>query len=127
MWIACDKDGQYVSFEKKPYRDSWFGFWTKNSSGNIDYHGNDETSIRNHKLERHIVSRSEYKNICLDWNSEPVYIELKDSTASLSEDVLIEKAVKIIDENWRHWIHIDKDGMVCFKFKDEFIKKMKLL
>ena len=66
MWIVCDSDGQYVSFGKKPYRDKWFGFQTENSSGSIDYHGNDESSIREHKLKRHIVSKSEYKDICLD-------------------------------------------------------------
>ena len=127
MWIACDSDGQYVSFGKKPYRDKWFGFWTENSSGSIDYHGNDESSIREHKMRRHIVSKSKYKNVCLDWNSEPVYIDSQDSDSTVSlEDVLIERAVKIIDENWRDWIHKDKDGMICFNFKNEFIKKMKL-
>ena len=127
MWIACDSDGQYVSFEKKPYRDKCFGFWTENNSGSIDYHGNDESSIREHKMRRHIVSKSKYKYICLNWNSEPAYIDLQDSDSTLSsEDVLIEKAVKVIDENWRNWIHKDKDGIICFNFKHEFIKKMKL-
>lgn len=29
LWLACDKDGELVLFKDKPFRDDWYGFWSK--------------------------------------------------------------------------------------------------
>lgn len=33
IWLACDKDGELVLFKEKPFRDNWYGFWSKWKSG----------------------------------------------------------------------------------------------
>lgn len=33
LWLACDEDGELVLFKDKPFRDEWYGFWSKWKSG----------------------------------------------------------------------------------------------
>ena len=72
LWLACDKDGELVLFKDKPFRDDWYGFWSKWKSG-IDYNCNDEITARDHRNKRFTIPRN---NIDLSWEDEPIKVKL---------------------------------------------------
>ena len=72
LWLACDKDGELVLFKEKPFRDDWYGFWSKWESG-IDYNCNDEITVRDHRNNRFTIPRN---NIDLSWEDEPIKVKL---------------------------------------------------
>ena len=39
LWLACDEDGELVLFKEKPFRDEWYGFWSKWKSGILNMMG----------------------------------------------------------------------------------------
>ena len=54
------------------------------------------------------------------WHTEHCY---ESDIEYIHKDVFIEKACEWIRENWREYINVDKDGVVCFGHWERDFKK----